>query len=277
MVTSVAIGVVSVQHAYRNRGFADSTHLGKQLYAFLRCAALEPASVASPDEAQRAGVLASVCSALGSFPLCSRCEVFRACLSLYDQTHLLHQPENGHKTGIDAHLLFGYAFDAIMRTSSDSVTTTRFAGLQMLETWLNAVEQLEASHPFRDSNLYCDSMRPKLASISGLLTLVWSHPAKLISHIVPVVYQRLVDYLFKSRAMHLACVETCQRLIWGDLIRDALSQPTHHRGRYQAINILLPKVSTELLVLSQPSVVADLVHASSARDGSYPTYTGCPC
>jgi hypothetical protein len=168
----------------------------------------------------------------------------------------------------DDQLLFGYIYTNVMFISSQSATMLRFEGLQMLETWINAVEQLETCSPTDDVPAYCASLRPKVVSISRLLTMIWSHPAKLVTHIVPVVYQRLVDYLAKSAVLRFAEEGNFLDSIWSDLIQEALSQPPHHRGRYQALTIILPKVPATLFVTSHTSIIVDLVAAVSSRDVS---------
>eukprot|EP01041_Mallomonas_annulata_P002162 gene2162-4208_t len=100
----------------------------------------------------------------------------------------------------------------------------------------------------------------KIAAVSGLLSRAWSHPSKQVNHMVPTVYQRLVDFA--------ACIENRSgevedTNVWGRLVRDALNQPYSHRGRYQALSILLPKVGPERLLKSQPR---SLVEAMKVRD-----------
>lgn len=209
-------------------------------------------------------------SVIPDLHIISRWELFRAILSVYDCGLFLYCPaaDRASSPKISQRLLFGYVFETMLRASNNALNHIRFAGIQLMETWLSVLEEHEARIPFDDGCEYCDCLAPRIAAISHLLMILWGHPAKLISHIVPVVYQRLVDFLAKSRLLRL--VEGGRYLTKSleAMITEALSQPAHHRGRYQSLNALLPKVSPELFIASQPSIVADLIKAISAREVS---------
>ena len=155
-----------------------------------------------------------------------------------------------------------------MRASNNSINNIRFAGMQLLETWLSLLEEYESLVSIEEAIDYCECLLPRVAAISRLLTVLWGHPAKLIAHIVPVVYQRLVDFISRSKFLRLTAEGGYLTHILESLIKEALSQPSNHRGRYQSLNSLLPKASPELFVSSQPLIVADLIKAISMREVS---------
>jgi len=87
---------------------------------------------------------------------------------------------------------------------------------------------------------------------------------------VPVVYQRLVDFTKKLEARAVAASAAGssepKEDVWEKLINDALDLPATHRGRYQALSILLPKVGPERLLKDYNRIISSLVQAMKVRD-----------
>lgn len=108
-----------------------------------------------------------------------------------------------------------------------------------------------------------DVLTLRLGAVSSLLSRAWSHPSKRVNHMVPAIYQRLVDC---AKIVDNRIQPGKDRDVWEPLVTDALSQPPTHRGRYQALSILLPKVGPHRLLQSQPEVIMSLVQAMKVRD-----------
>ena len=182
-------------------------------------------------------------------------------------------PVRSQASGILLGVLFDMTVYTCMESSSPEV---RVYGLQTLESWLGrvdaekltlaATQETQLSAQSGGKGVEGQSLRENLlaclVSVSGMLTRAWSHPSKIVSHMVPAVYQRVIDVVssldttMKSRDA-VGVPDHCD--IWGDFLRHALAQPVEHRGRYQALSVLLPKIGGERLVQLNPYVSRDLV------------------
>ena len=97
-----------------------------------------------------------------------------------------------------------------------------------------------------------------------------------VNHLVPAVYQRLVDlvHALERGLGEAALTAACGDLrafsgslsasssgddLWAEFISRALLQPTQHRGRYQALNMLLPKIGASRFLSLQPGIIESLL------------------
>jgi hypothetical protein len=171
-------------------------------------------------------------------------------------------------------ILLGVLFDMTIYTCFESTSpVVRVYGLQTMESWLGRVdsEKLASLAAQNDSEVVSggnqiSSLRGKLmrenlvsvlCTVAMMLSRAWSHPFKGVSHMVPTVYQRVIDLVssldtaMKSRdAVGLPDYVD----IWAVFLSSALAQPVEHRGRYQALSILLPKIGGERLLQLNPQV-----------------------
>ena len=277
MITSIALGVVSIQWLLRNQSCDQPRSLRdlqRQLACFLQLLNLNDCGdMVDIKEAAEVGIHEALLLVMSTFSHTARNELFRACLSLYDSSLFgssISADSSIHCSEDDG-MLFTFVYTTMMGICSNDLVDVQFGGLQMVETWLNVVELLEVGSfaHFLDPNVtYCTHLVAKLVSISSLLSSIWSHPSKLINHIVPVVYQRMVEFIAKSAILRHTSDGKFLNELWGTLVSEAFQQPVHHRGRYQALNMLLPKVSAEFIVTSQSNIVKTLIDAVGCRDVS---------
>lgn len=132
--------MVSFQYALRLSLPPD--HWESHLAALLRL--LTP-DQGSQDERAPHAILPSLAHVVEALPVVSRWELFRACLSVYDSRLFSYAPSDSDSVlGMSNRLLFGYVFECIMRASNNSINNIRFAGMQLLETWLSLLEEYES-------------------------------------------------------------------------------------------------------------------------------------
>lgn len=191
----------------------------------------------------------------------------------------------------DNSLFFNEIFRAGLAVCMHSLPVIRFYGFQTLELWFNrlSLEITPVSASASSSSSLPDasnlSLSPsktlstlggdpdkvatiiigKLQLISGLLIGAWSHPSKQISHMVPTLFQRSVDTLDTICKLNGVKPETASAA-WKHFIAESLAQPGEHRGRYQTMNMLLPKVGARLFMDAQPQVIQNLVNTVRVRD-----------
>lgn len=131
-------------------------------------------------------------------------------------------------------------------------------------------------------------------SSSSVLTRNWISSNKQISHLVPMVYDRLVS-ITKTLLHGSDSSLTLKLKVWNGLVNQALSQPANHRGRYQSLTMLFDNIPVEItqqLLRAQQShvkgqsksqgqdqnqsrsMVSDLVEAVKLRDISS---SSCSC
>merc|ERR1711871_794699 len=160
----------------------------------------------------------------------------------------------------------------ILSMCNHSKPYIQFYGLQILELWLQRVEEYIVAQDFTSGIGF---LLERLMDITALLTHHWSHPSKKVSHLVPAVYQRLVD-LISFIEMNVITTEafptmnSCNTVfdikgndhktdIWNAFIERALSLPIQHRARYQALNMLLPKIGSSRFLKLQPNIIKSLL------------------
>jgi hypothetical protein len=264
VLTATAMGIVCLQWIARFSLVSKSVLLSPtnstpslQLLAILRLLDLsskehEVSSIAPEINkellslALQYGLHPDLVKNLSTLPMVSRCAILRACLAVYDDITLQHvitpSPTEGALTlsssSTDESLLLGPLFSATIAVCNHSMPLVRLYGLQTLESWFNCFDNsiLNLSN-ITDSMkaVQVDLMFSKLNSISTILVSTWSHPLKQVNHMVPTVYQRLINAV---QALALEVDKYTEKDDplntdhWKPFIIDALSQPAQHRYIY---------------------------------------------
>lgn len=239
----------------------------------------------------------------GGVTMLARVALLRACISVYDRTSLMWPNDFQRKS--DKHLIAGKYNSMLAEFTEelDDITVSpglllgpiielvtgfmqstdpmvQVYGLQTLETWLGRVEGEGIGKDDKSnlSGLMFDEVKlvrtlllNKLYYISSLLCRSWSHPHKLISHVVPAVFQRLIDLfaIIESSMTSKDAINTPDyEDIWYRVLSQTLKLPPEHRGRYQALSALLPKLGARRFLLVQPDIIRSLVMSMRIRDVS---------
>jgi hypothetical protein len=220
---------------------------------------------------------------LSTLPMVSRCAILRACLAVFDDTTLQHVITHSPTdvtltlsefsgTETKESLLLGPLFTATVAVCNHSMPLVRLYGLQTLESWFNCFDNsiLNLSNTTDSMKVFqVDLMFSKLHSISTILVSTWSHPLKQVNHMVPTVYQRLINAVH-TLALEVEKFREKNDLLntdhWKPFIIDALSQPAQHRARYQAMSMLIPCVGGHNIMILQPGIFDSLVQAVRLRD-----------
>ena len=120
-----------------------------------------------------------------------------------------------------------------------------------------------------------DSLVERFREITHVLTSAWSHPSRQVNHLVPNIYTKAVNALHLLQQAHaavqsapsaVAASQTAGEVLWAGLLAEALTMPAHHRGRYQALNMLLPYMGADKILAAQPDIIHLLVSAVGTRD-----------
>lgn len=131
----------------------------------------------------------------------------------------------------------------ILKVSEDaSSSAVQLFALQSLEAWLAALRRANAL-------IELTAARHCLRVLCGS----WSHPARQVNHIVPDIFSRLVAVLTEQGQ----CEEA---------VAEALRMPGQHRGRYQALRLLLDKLGPAAITALRPNLVATLIQALHERE-----------
>jgi hypothetical protein len=197
-------------------------------------------------------------------PIIARCSVLRAILSVFNDISLSYSP-----SVYSSSLYLSVLFDSAMSICSHCNPLVRFYGLQTFESWFNRIQSIDITL-FSNDCTTLNLLISKLKIISTLLTTSWSHPSKQFNHLVPAVYQRLIDVLSlihtKIKEKNDNTKEEIILSLWRFLISEAVLLPGEHRGRYQTMSVLLPKVGAIEFINSQPMVITSLISAARLRD-----------
>lgn len=286
-VTATAMSVVCLQWIarYQLRG-DESIPAGyitssTQLLSILHLMDLSSSSEgeASPfREMALSGVHTDLAANLPTLPIISRCAILRACLTVFDDFTLsLESPfdVSGVSSGVNTSagsrsILLGPLFSAVVTVCSHSLPLVRLYGLQTLESWFNCLDVIVSPLSLVDSLTAApqvDSLMPHLRTVSSLLINTWSHPSKQVNHMVPTVYQRLINAAHAlTVGLRKAGRGTEVTSIWKPFIAEALALPAQHRARYQAMTMLIPCVGGKQIIALQPDVFESLVQAVRLRD-----------
>ena len=284
-VTATAMSVVCLQWIarYQLRGGNTTntmynTPSCSQLLSILHLLDLSSPSVEVGQPFQEfslAGVHSDLVANLPTLPIISRCAILRACLTVFDDfTPSLESPSDslGLSSALSGSILLGPLFLAVVAVCNHSLPLVRLYGLQTLESWFNCLDILISSSSIVDSmTIPCatqiHSLIPHLRIISTLLINAWSHPSKQVNHMVPTVYQRLINAAQKlTVGLRSAGRETEVTAVWKPFIAEALALPAQHRARYQAMTMLIPCVGGKQIIAAQPDVFEALVQAVRLRD-----------
>ena len=177
-------------------------------------------------------------------------------------------------------LLLGSIFHLIISVVEDVNPQLQVYGLQTLETWLGRID-IEGIGKYDSSNtsgllsieqkMLRSLLLNRLYRVSHVLCRSWSHPHKLINHVVPSVFQRLIDLLSnieRSMTSKDAIYTPDYDDVWCTVLAQALKLPPEHRGRYQALSVLLPKIGARRFLHVQPDIFRILVVSIRIRDVS---------
>jgi len=171
----------------------------------------------------------------------------------------------------EGELLLYPFFAFIMHAINHPVPLFQFYALQTLEAWLARIQSITT---ITTTTTSYEKMLSKLFRIiASVLTKLWIHPVKQINHLVPSIYQKLVQtitHLVKSTTALLDNLTNDDangdQAILPDLLREVLRMPVRHRGKYQALNALLPHITAAACFAIQPNFMETLIAAIEYRD-----------
>ena len=197
-------------------------------------------------------VAATMCSA----PLMGKCAVVRACLAVFDDATLTAvASQDGGKDS----LMLGPVFVFIMQVCNHSMPLKRLYGLQTLEAWIARLLALPSELVLGGQS---ERLMNNFRIVTNALTKAWSHPSRQVNHLVPNVYSKAVHAIHVLQMASVARSAATTDGLW-----DApLDMPAHHRGRYQALNSLLPYMGAGRILSACGNIVHLLVSAVSMRD-----------
>lgn len=152
------------------------------------------------------GVHEAIVKASESLPLLAKSALFRAMLSVYDDSSFAFVPSLVHAgndvelhllqisslllgdlgtmvdkgDAISNNLLLNYAYEMTLSMCNHHLPQVRLYGLQTLETWLGRIESVLAYMDNVNAHSLQQFVIEKLAGVSLMLTKTWSHPSKLV-------------------------------------------------------------------------------------------------
>jgi hypothetical protein len=301
-LTMTALGVLNIQY-YQ---FYDVTKKrGNQLLCILASILCTESQLGDFQSfVDGAGLNCQFCCMLQVLPVLAKAAMVRALLSIFEidafldcesitsevGVTLLKKCRTGTALGQFSEteiasdsfgVLFGIVYETLVLFCNHSKPILQFYGLQMLELWFNRVEDAILipcqSSSIRHSQLVL--IVSHLFDIVSILTDCWSHPSKKVNHLVPMVYQRLIDLVnivdsqqpqrlklayIEYKTNNLAALDSASipTDIWIEFISCALFLAPQHRARYQALNMLLPKIGASRLLHLQPKIIETLLSTS---------------
>jgi hypothetical protein len=293
VITSSTLGTMCLQWIARNNVLSKSAQQFSaisgvhQVRAIIDCVKAKVANTSesgtiSLEHVKMCGFHPRLAEVFPKLSVEAMCGLFRAALNIYDDSTLMHaidietrQPLAHIRGGKFSVLMFSDIFDAIIDLSVHRLPAIQAIGLQALEAWVSRVEGIERggqqSIDRAFSHEHAESLAKIICTACKLISRSWNHPSKLINHLVPVVYQRLVDLMAlldtnSSARGYVGGPDYAD--FWSPLIEEALQQPVHQRCRYQALSILLPRVGGMRFVQNDTSIVRSLTLSMRVRDVS---------
>ena len=144
-------------------------------------------------------------------------------------------------------------YEIINKTCCHSLGDHQIHGLHALEAYLTRLYNIKIPY---------ELLKSKFQFLSTYLIKTWSHTHKQLNHLVPIIFQKLIDTIhFYQQKFNVVDIN-----IWKHLIDEALSRSPENRSRYQALTIILPKVGANIFMETRPTIVDELVCTISTRD-----------
>ena len=197
---------------------------------------------------------------LKDFPCTSRCSLLRG---------LMHTTEIVTLLAPDTRSLY---FDEILDTVSylclHGNSTDQLYAMQSLEVWICRLHDLLRRNLLTAElieQIRVSFVRSRLSLITKVLCTSWAHPARQVSHIVPAIYETLIKTLMILHP-HSNGNNTSASSIWSEILLEASRMPSFHRGKYQAMKILMESIGVDFFLSLQPNIVSELVNAMKDRD-----------
>lgn len=201
------------------------------------------------------------------FTIGSRFALFRGLLSVFDDESLIFSIDqyklkselnSSNITSIintksSSNCNLDNSYEIIKKTCSHSAGDHQIHGLHALEAYLTRLYSIIIPY---------ESLKSKFQFLSTYLIKAWSHTHKQLNHLVPIIYQKLIDTIQFYQLKY----NIVDRDIWKLLIYEALSRSPENRSRYQALTIVLPKVKANMFMETRPTIVDELVCNISTRD-----------
>jgi len=147
---------------------------------------------------------------------------------------------------------------------NNSSSNIQFTALQIIEAWLNRLLSLNLAEYFVNSIMVTELIN-KLKYISRILLPFWSHPAKIIYHMAPSIYDSLLYMVKKLEDENIVDREMCISL-WDYFICESLSLSVLSKGLYHNVSLLLHKVSADFLLQVKPNLIEILVSSMKHRE-----------
>lgn len=212
--------------------------------------------------------------------------IFRSIISVFDDISLMHAPliyDSGSSNLEIAQIRTAYIkiYDTSKSLASSSIFITaiiqevsillnnsssniQFSALQIIESWLNRLCSLNLAEYFVNFDMISELI-DKLKYISGTLLPFWSHPAKIIYHMAPTIYESLLNMVKKMVDEKIVNRELSAAL-WGHFISESLSLSVLSKGLYHNVSLLLQKVSVDFLLEVKPNLIEILVGSMKYRE-----------
>lgn len=195
--------------------------------------------------------------------------LLRAFLTVCDDYSLYLVEDSCNQISNCNHIFYDHVLAAALSLCQHSIPEIRISGLQLLESWLNRLESinftLEPSVFVSVWVLPPDLLVNKLLEIMRALVSSFTHPVKLVSHIAPTVYERVLKLIQKVRNQLMS---TSDPGFWQTIVQGVMNQHSpRHRSRYQALHILLQTIGVaDFLSACRTDTIDELVRALETRD-----------
>ena len=195
------------------------------------------------------------------------------------QLFIDQQQSSSSSSGLE--LLFYPFFVFIMHAIKHPTPLFQFYALQTLEAWLARIQSIST---IVSMSMYEKKLSKLFRIISSVLTKLWIHPVKQINHLVPSIYMKLIQTITHVSKSAIAMSDNHhvsdggdangngdaddggRTTILPDLLREVLRMPVRHRGKYQALNALLPHIEAKACFLIQSDFMDSLIAAIEHRD-----------
>lgn len=191
----------------------------------------------------------------------ARCALLRSLLAVYD--YAIFTPSLFFKTILTP--IFSYC--------STGISFSQLYGLQTLETWLSKMNEFQKELSIGGNTFYSlfispekDMAEEQLLTINKILCVSWGHPSRQISHIVIDLYEMYLKSLLKIWKNAELTEDVSKSSIWNFIIEEVMNMPNFHRGKYQAMKLLMDVLGIPYFLALQPNIISLLLQNMKERD-----------
>ncbi len=212
--------------------------------------------------------------------------IFRSVISVFDDISLMHAPLTCYSGSNNLEIVqmccaYIKIYDVSKHAASSSIFITaiiqevsillnnsssniQFTALQIIEAWLNRLLSLNLAEYFLNFDMISELI-DKLKYISGALLPFWSHPAKIIYHMAPSIYESLLK-MVKKMVDEKIINRDLSASLWGYFISESLSLSVLSKGLYHNVSLLLQNVRVDFLLEVKPNLIEILVSSMKYRE-----------